>query len=88
MNAEVLRKAIETYGEESQKTMLFEEMAELQKEVCKSLRGNDNKMEIIEEVADVMIMIEQLKMMENISDSAINLEIRRKTERLKERLEN
>ncbi len=33
MNTEVLRKAIETYGEKKQKIMLFEE---LQKEVCKS----------------------------------------------------
>ncbi len=88
MNTEILLKAIETYGKKNQKIMLFEEMAELQKEVCKSLRGNNNKTAIIEEIADVLIMIEQLKMMEKISDSVINLEIRYKTERLRKRLEN
>lgn len=42
--------------------MLLEEMAELQKEICKAWRGKDNEVEIAEEVADVEIMLEQIKL--------------------------
>ena len=35
---EVLKQAIEMYGKEKQSMMVLEEMAQLQKEVCKSLR--------------------------------------------------
>lgn len=59
---EVLRAAIEIYGPDSQKRMLLEEMAELQKEICKFWRGEDNVERIAEEVADVEIMLEQVKM--------------------------
>lgn len=38
-------------------------MAELQKEICKRWRGNDNLEQIAEETADVEIMLTQLKMM-------------------------
>lgn len=59
---EILRCAIQTYGAEAQELMLFEEMAELQKEICKNRRGRDNVMEIAEEIADVRIMLEQMEM--------------------------
>ena len=43
-----------------QTVMVFEEMAELQKELCKSLRGKDNRGYIAEEIADVRIMLDQM----------------------------
>ena len=43
-----------------QTVMVFEEMAELQKELCKSLRGQDNRGYIAEEIADVRIMLDQM----------------------------
>lgn len=58
----ILKKAIETYGEEAQTLMFFEEVAELQKELCKNARGKKNTREIAEEIADVEIMLEQMKM--------------------------
>ena len=85
---EVLKQAIETYGKENQSMMLFEEMAELQKEVCKSLRGNNNHDEIVEEIADVLIMIEQLKIMHNVKYRELNEVFNFKINRLKERLES
>lgn len=89
MNAmEVLKKAIETYGKENQSMMLFEEMAELQKEVCKSLRGNNNHDEIVEEIADVLIMIEQLKIMHDVKYRELNEMFNFKINRLKERLDS
>ena len=43
-------------------------MSELTKEICKYIRGNDNEIEIAEEVADVMIMIEQIVYLFGIDD--------------------
>lgn len=63
-----MKLLIDRYGHESQKMMLLEEMAELQKEICKEFRGELNKDAITEEVADVLIMLEQVQMMYDISD--------------------
>ena len=85
--AEVFRKAIETYGEESQMHMVLEEMSELAKEICKSLRYNKKqfKRKVAEECADVEIMLEQTKMIFGIDD---DVEMWRldKVVRLKEKL--
>jgi hypothetical protein len=48
--------------------MVFEEMSELQKELCKNWRGKNNIEEIADEVADVEIMLAQLKMIYEIKD--------------------
>lgn len=62
---DVFKDAIEEFGEAAQVTMVFEEMAELQKELCKWLR-NGNSVElthnIAEEIADVEIMLDQMKL--------------------------
>ena len=50
----------------------IEELAELQKELTKSLRDKTNIDNIIEEMADVYIMLEQMKLYFNINDSQIN----------------
>lgn len=67
---EAFTKAIETYGEANQLVILFEEMSELQKEVCKSIRYNKRQFRnpIAEEVADVEIMLEQVKMIYGIEE--------------------
>jgi uncharacterized protein YabN with tetrapyrrole methylase and pyrophosphatase domain len=57
------------YGQEHQLTIAIEEMSELTKELCKSIRGYDSRRSnIIEEVADVTIMLEQIKLIFNIND--------------------
>jgi hypothetical protein len=58
----VLGDAITTFGKKAQEAMLLEEMSELQKEICKHWRGRDNVAEIAEEIADVEIMLEQMKL--------------------------
>ena len=40
--------------------MVFEEMSELQKELCKFARGKQNRDAIAEEIADVYIMLGQM----------------------------
>ena len=57
---EILLSALTKWGAGMQTVMVFEEMAELQKELCKSLRGKDNRGCIAEEIADVRIMLDQM----------------------------
>ena len=40
---DIFRSAIGTYGEVMQITVAFEEMSELQKELCKHLRGSGSQ---------------------------------------------
>lgn len=84
---EVLQRALYTYGSAPQIAMVFEEMSELQKELCKYLRGKYSLANIAEEIADVEIVLEQMKMLFCCADDVRN-ERRRKVERLKERLNN
>ena len=65
----VLKRALHTWGEQAQMMMVVEEMSELMKEILKNVnRGKDNLAEIIEETADVEIMLEQLKENYHIAD--------------------
>ena len=59
---DICRAALDTYGAEAQIMMVFEEMAELQKELCKNARGSRNVVLIAEEIADVEIMLAQMKL--------------------------
>lgn len=62
MTNEILKRALKTWGEQAQMLMVVEEMSELMKEILKNInRKKDNIAEIIEETADVEIMLEQLK---------------------------
>lgn len=81
------KKAIETYGEKAQKLMAIEEMSELTKEICKDFRGLLDREHLIEEIIDVIITIDQLIMMYEISKEEIVSMCIRKMNRLKERLE-
>ena len=61
----VLKRALDTWGEEAQMLMVVEEMSELMKEILKNVnRGKDNVDQIVEETADVEIMLEQLNQMD------------------------
>ena len=57
--------AITKYGEKNQQMMAIEEMSELTKAICKYWRSPTPKTitDILEEMADVEIMLEQLKLM-------------------------
>lgn len=52
---------VEFYGVENQIVIAVEELSELQKELCKLLRGTKKITAISEEMADVEIVLEQLK---------------------------
>lgn len=57
---QVLEAALSAYGSEIQRVVAIEELSELQKELCKSLRGQTDMQHIAEEIADVQIMLEQM----------------------------
>lgn len=81
------KEVIDTYGVEHQIMMLFEEMAELQKEICKNFRGRENRDHIIEEMADVFIMMNQLQIIFDVKDKELADVTEYKVLRLKKRLE-
>ena len=78
-------KLIEKY-KDKQLIVAIEELSELQKELCKTLRGNINKENIIEELADVYIMLDQIKIYFSITCNEVKEMIDKKIERTKERL--
>lgn len=82
----ILQRAITKWGEEAQTKMVLEEMSELQKEICKRWRGKDNTREIAEEIADVEIMLDQLKLMLGI-EYHVSQYREQKLQRLWQRLE-
>ena len=63
MNRNNLLFIINCHGTKSQEDVAIEEMAELQKAILKHRRnaGEETRAEIIDEIADVEIMMEQLK---------------------------
>lgn len=82
---EIERTALKIYGKESQMRMCIEEMAELTKELCKNLRYGDNRNAIVEEIADVEIMLEQMQILFNAEHDVVAMKYG-KLERLKERM--
>ena len=56
---EIIKRAIAYYGDEHQERICVEECSELIKAICKKHRGEAHN--IPEEIADVEIMLEQLK---------------------------
>lgn len=71
-----------------QVVVAIEELSELQKELCKALRDKPNKDNIIEEMADCIIMLNQMQLYFNISDEELHEQIVYKIKRTKNRLLN
>lgn len=82
---ELYTKLLELYGDK-QIIIAIEELSELQKELCKSLRSNYNYGNIVEEIADVEIMLEQMKIYFEINENEIEEMKEIKLKRTKERL--
>jgi NTP pyrophosphatase (non-canonical NTP hydrolase) len=84
----LLERAISKYGPIQQMDMVTEECAELIQAVCKLKRNTTLKAieNLHEEIADVEIMIEQLKIMYSCHGD-VKRQVDRKMERLGERLQ-
>lgn len=81
-----IERAIEAYGKDMQLTVAIEEFSELIKELCKYKRGNDNRDNIIEELADCHIMMEQIEIIFKIGGVEIHKKVNEKLDRLEKRL--
>ena len=87
----VLKDAISTYGISAQVDMAIEEMSELTKALCKERRSHllpecaKARANVIEEIADVAIMLEQLLIIFD-KDNEIQKEVDYKIDRLEQRL--
>lgn len=88
IDGNVIAKSIEVYGVENQSTVCMEEFAELIQAVSKAKRGKLDENNMTEEIADVLICVETLKQLYNISDEYIGKWISYKQKRVKYGLEN
>lgn len=68
---ELQTEVVSKYGSDIQSTICMEECAELIQAISKMKRGKDNRDNLIEEMADVYIILEQLKFIYNITDNEI-----------------
>ena len=79
--------AIAHYGKLNQLDVCIEEMAELTKEIVKNKRGENNRDHIVEEIADVYIMLEQLELIFDVDVREV-IDVRKaKLERLERRIQ-
>jgi NTP pyrophosphatase (non-canonical NTP hydrolase) len=88
MALEIFNQAIEKWGKEAQTLVAIEELCELSQALIHSMRKNKNitKEEIAGEVADVYIVLEQVKLMFDIEDK-VSLKLIEKLTRLNKYIE-
>jgi NTP pyrophosphatase (non-canonical NTP hydrolase) len=80
---EILTAAIKTFGEKAQEEMAIEECSELIQAISHKHRGREHN--IAEEIADVEIMLEQLKIINNCQKDVESIR-QQKIERLFQRI--
>lgn len=86
MDNEIIKLAIEHYGNKSQIAKAIEEMSELVSELARYQNDIGMNIKIIEEIADVIIMAEQLKEIfgPDLVDNHIGMKLRRLKKRIVE----
>lgn len=82
---ELYEQALFKYGKIAQEHVLLEEMSELSKVILKGFRGQINRQDLIDEVADVEIMLEQIKWIYSITPQVYARKVYKK-KRLEKRL--
>ena len=78
--------AVNNFGKNAQMIVAIEECSELQKEITKIIRNKGNLENLAEEIADVEIMLEQLKLIFTLHDKVVTKK-GEKIERLKRIIE-
>ena len=83
---EIYKRALLLFGTDAQIKMFFEEAAELQNALCKLARGRDSADHVAEEIADLTIMLEQLRLIFSCNERVCEImdeKCRRLAERIK-----
>ena len=86
---EILRKNIKRHGHTTEMFIAAEEAAELIQAISKVRRYGyigEHKDNLIEEIADVSIILQELKMMFDITDADVEKKIDFKIQRINDRL--
>lgn len=81
----IYEAAIACYGMDSQIWMAVEEMSELTKELAKIRRGSTTISNLVDEIADVTILMEQLRIMFGVNE-LVNHRMEYKTRRLEQQI--
>lgn len=76
-----IKTLLKNQSVEVNKTIAIEELSELQKEICKDLRGVDRRENIKEEMTDVYICLQLLKEIYGFTDEELEEEYKRKMKR-------
>lgn len=63
----IYEDALERWGADAKIVVAIEEMSELTKEICKLKRGKRDMEALADEIADVTIMLEQLRLIYDIN---------------------
>lgn len=82
---QVYQKAITHYGDVAQVLKAVEEMSELIKVLVKDMKMEESKDRLIDELADVSIMCEQLRMIYGVNNE-VNVRMNYKLKRLLRRM--
>ena len=65
INDPIYQKAVETFGQAAQKRLLIEECSELITAICHHFRGRATDDQVIEEMVDVQLMLNQMRVLIN-----------------------
>ena len=82
---QIYNNALIYFGKTIQLVVALEELSEVQKEICKTMRGYSNLDHLAEEIADATIMLEQVRMIFDMNDLVCE-KMDEKVERLDDRL--
>lgn len=86
IDKEIVKDSIVYYGKDVQSTVCMEECAELIQAISKEKRGKSDKNHLAEEMADVLISIELLKEIYDVSNEQINEWVDKKQKRIRSRM--
>ena len=64
----VYKEALRFYGKINQLVVALEELSEVQKEICKAMRGKADLEHLAEEIADATIMLEQVRQLYGLNN--------------------
>ena len=84
---DIFERSLKSCNWKTKCTIAMEEFAELQQEICKQIRGYDDKIGLLEEMADAYICLEFLKSIFDITPEELQkaMDIKLQRERNKQR---
>ena len=86
MDKKIIMQSIAHYGQQKQAVVCMEECSELIQAISKELRGKSDLDHLTEEMADVAICLEMMKLLFNIKQEDIDIWVKLKQKRMQERM--